>query len=199
LFGIVQGGTDFSLRRFCTAELLTLDFDGYAIGGLGLGEGYQGMINTVDRTARLLPEDKPRYLMGVGTPADIISAVKAGVDMFDCVLPTRNGRNAYAFTENGPVHLRNNEHIDSNQPIEPGCDCYCCTNFTRAAVRHFFNVGEMLGPILTSLHNLKFYQRLMGQIRDRIEKGGFTAWADERLRALGVNGGRESENSQIDY
>jgi len=199
LFGIVQGGTDFGLRRYCVAQLLTLDFDGYAIGGLGLGEGQQSMINTVSRTVRLLPEEKPRYLMGVGTPADIISAVKAGVDMFDCVLPTRNGRNAYAFTENGPVRLRNNEHIDSTQPIQPGCDCYCCTNFTRAAIRHFFNVSEMLGPILTSLHNLRFYQRLMGQIREKIEKGGFTAWADERLAALGANSGTESKKSQIDY
>jgi queuine tRNA-ribosyltransferase len=119
--------------------------------------------------------------MGVGSPADIIAAVRAGVDMFDCVLPTRNGRNAFAFTENGPVRLRNNSHIQDSQPIEPGCDCYCCVNFGRATIRHFFNCGEMLGPILVSLHNLRFYQCLMAKIRLSLKKNEFSDWAAKQL------------------
>ena len=182
LFGIVQGGIDPDLRSYCAGELLKLDFDGYAIGGLSVGEEYEDMIKTVAHTTQLLPEDKPRYLMGVGMPRDIISAVKAGVDMFDCVLPTRNGRNAFAFTEDGPVRLRNNAHINDTQPIEAGCDCYCCRRFSRGALRHFFNVGEMLGPILVSLHNLRFYQRLMAKIRVLIEKNEFGNWAAKELK-----------------
>ncbi len=177
LFAIIQGGINIDLRTYCANELVKLDFDGYAIGGLSVGEGGDNMLETVSHTAPQLPEDKPCYLMGVGTPAEIIAAVKLGVDMFDCVLPTRNGRNAFAFTENGPLRLRNSAHIEDRQPIEPGCDCYCCKNFSRAALRHFFNVKEMLGPILVSLHNLRFYQRLMAKIRKLIEKDEFTNWA----------------------
>jgi queuine tRNA-ribosyltransferase len=175
LFGITQGGIDLTLREFCTTELTKMDFDGYAIGGLAIGEGHDDMIKTVRRNAPLLPEDKPRYLMGVGMPADIIAAVMQGVDMFDCVLPTRNARNAYAFTmgrgAGKALRMRNSEHIYDNRPIETGCNCYACKHFSRAAIRHFFNVGEMLGPILTTIHNLRFYQRLMGEIRNRIEQG----------------------------
>jgi queuine tRNA-ribosyltransferase len=171
LFGITQGGIDLQMREQCAKELVKMDFDGYAIGGLAIGEGHKNMVKTVRHTAPLLPEDKPRYLMGVGMPQDIIAAVMAGVDMFDCVLPTRNARNAYAFTMAGPVRMRNNEHITDAGPIEQHCDCYACTNFSRAAIRHFFNVGEMLGPILTTIHNLRFYQRLMSEIRQRIEHG----------------------------
>ena len=178
LFGIVQGGIDLELRTYCASELVKTGFDGYAIGGLSVGEGHENMIKTVAHTAQLLPLDKPHYLMGVGTPADIIAAVKAGVDMFDCVLPTRNGRNAFAFTENGPLRLRNNVHINDPKPIEADCDCYCCRNFSRAAIRHFFNSGEMLGPILVSLHNLTFYQRLMTQIRQAIKRSKFADWAE---------------------
>lgn len=170
LFGIVQGGTDLELRTRCASELVETGFDGYALGGLSVGEGHNETIRTVTHTARLLPEDKPRYLMGVGTPKDIIAAVGAGIDMFDCVLPTRNGRNAFAFTENGPLRLRNNAHINDAQPIEAGCGCYCCRNFSRGAMRHFFNSGEMLGPILLSLHNLTFYQRLMAEIRKALKR-----------------------------
>jgi queuine tRNA-ribosyltransferase len=177
LFGIVQGGVDKELRELCAGRLRKLDFDGYAIGGLSVGEGHDMMVATVEYTAPLLPEDRPRYLMGVGTPADIIAAVQAGVDMFDCVLPTRNGRNAFAFTNEGPVRLRNNANINNNGPIETDCACYCCRNFSRGALRHFFNVGEMLGPILVSIHNITFYQRLMNQIRERIEAGSFCDWA----------------------
>jgi queuine tRNA-ribosyltransferase len=183
IFGIVQGGTDLDLRTRCARELVCLDFDGYAIGGLSVGEGHESMIRTVEHTAPLLPDQKPRYLMGVGTPADIIASVRAGVDMFDCVLPTRNGRNAYAFTSAGPLRLRNNAHSEDTGPIEHGCDCYACRTFTRCAIRHFFNVGEMLGPILVSIHNLRFYQRLMARIRNLLQTGEFGTWADRQLGA----------------
>ena len=182
LFAIVQGGTDLSLREHCAGELVKLDFDGYAIGGLSVGESRDDMIRAASYTAGFLPQDKPRYLMGVGTPADIIAAVKAGVDMFDCVLPTRNGRNAFAFTESGPIRLRNSTHIEDSEPIETGCDCYCCTNFSRGTVRHFFNSGEMLGPIMVSVHNLRFYQRLMAKIRQSLKENEFTSWAEEKLK-----------------
>jgi len=182
LFGIVQGGIDPDLRSQCAKELIKLDFDGYAIGGLSVGEGHENMINAVKATTPFLPDDKPHYLMGVGMPADIIAAVLAGIDMFDCVIPTRNGRNAFAFTEKGPLRLRNSVHSDDQAPIEADCDCYCCRNFSRATLRHFFNIGEMLGPILASMHNLRFFQRLMAQIRQNIEKGGFSDWAAENLK-----------------
>jgi queuine tRNA-ribosyltransferase len=183
MFGIVQGGTDFELRSRCAAELIDLDFDGYAIGGLSVGEGHENMVKTVNHTAPLLPQEKPRYLMGVGTPIDIIASVRAGVDMFDCVLPTRNGRNAYAFTAEGPLRLRNNTHSDDTDPIEADCDCYACRTFSRCAIRHFFSVGEMLGPILVSVHNLRFYQRLMAKIRKTIENDTFDDWSARQLAA----------------
>jgi queuine tRNA-ribosyltransferase len=182
LFGIVQGEVDLSMREYCARELVKMDFDGYAIGGLSVGEGHANMSKTVKHTTKFLPENKPRYLMGAGTAADIIAAVRAGVDMFDCVLPTRNGRNAYAFTKSGPLRLRNSVHIDKTEPVEADCDCYCCRNFSRGAIRHFFNVGEMMGPILLSIHNLRFYQRLLADIRGKIEKDEFEGWADEQLK-----------------
>jgi queuine tRNA-ribosyltransferase len=177
LFGIVQGGTNLEMRTHCAAELVKMDFDGYAIGGLSVGESHDEMIRTVTHTAGLLPEDKPRYLMGVGTPKDIVAAVRVGVDMFDCVLPTRNGRNAFAFTASGPVRLRNTAHTNDTNPIESGCECYCCRNFSRGTLRHFFNSNEMLGPILVSLHNLTFYQRLMDRIREAIKNDQFDEWS----------------------
>ena len=181
LFGIVQGGIDPALRSHCADKIVQIGFDGYAIGGLSVGEGHDHMIRTVEHTAALLPADHPRYLMGVGMPIDIIAAVRAGIDMFDCVLPTRNGRNAFAFTRQGSLRLRNSVHIDSPEPLEAECDCYACRNFTRGAIRHFFNCGEMLGPILLSLHNLTFYQRLMSDIRHHIELGGFAGWAENEI------------------
>ena len=181
LFGIVQGGTDLALRTTCARALQEVGFDGYAIGGLSVGEGHDLMILAVGHTTPYLPPERPRYLMGVGMPADIIAAVKAGVDMFDCVLPTRNGRNAYAFTANGPLRLRNSVHTDESEPVEPGCDCYACRHYTRAAIRHFFVSGEMLGPILLSMHNIRFYQRLMAQIRSALDQGVFADWAEDRL------------------
>jgi queuine tRNA-ribosyltransferase len=179
LFGIVQGGVDPDLRSTCVQELIPMNFDGYAIGGLSVGEGHDSMIRTVQYTAPLLPEDKARYLMGVGMPLDIVEAVRAGVDMFDCVLPTRNGRNAYAFTSDGPIRLRNSQYLTDTDPIEPGCPCDACRHFSKGTLRHFFNVGEMLGPILVSIHNLTYYQRLMSEIRSRIEDETFNDWADE--------------------
>ena len=177
LFGIVQGGTNLDLRTHCAQELVKTGFDGYALGGLSVGEAHDDMIRTVAHTTLLLPADKPRYLMGVGTPKDILAAVMAGVDMFDCVLPTRNGRNAFVFTENGPLRLRNNAHMNDTRPIEADCECYTCRNFSRGTLRHFFNTGEMLGPILASIHNLTFYQKLMAGIRQAIKRGELDEWA----------------------
>jgi len=181
LFAIVQGGINPELRTFCAKELVKTGFDGYAIGGLSVGEEREEMVKTVNHTTPLLPVDKPRYLMGVGMPGDIISAVMAGIDMFDCVLPTRNGRNAYAFTENGPLRLRNNTHIEDSTPLDASCDCYCCRNFSRGTLRHFFNTGEMLGPILLSVHNLTFYQRLMVKIRQAIKTNKLAEKAKELI------------------
>jgi len=184
LFAIVQGGTDLTLRTACATALQDSGFDGYAIGGLSVGEGHDLMIHTVAHTAPQLPPDRPRYLMGVGMPADILAAVRLGVDMFDCVLPTRNGRNAYAFTTHGSLRLRNSIHTEDANPVEPDCDCYTCRHYSRAAIRHFFNCGEMLGPILLSMHNIRFYQILMAQIRSAIERGIFADWADEQQQRL---------------
>jgi queuine tRNA-ribosyltransferase len=177
LFGIIQGGIDTELRAHCAGGIVKLGLDGYAIGGLSVGEGHEDMVRTVAHTTKLLPEHLPRYLMGVGTPIDIIAAVREGIDMFDCVLPTRNGRNGFAFTENGPVRLKNNAYISSTDPVDAGCDCYCCRNFSRGTLRHFFNCGEMLGSILLSIHNISFYQRLLVETRRSIERGDFTDWA----------------------
>jgi len=184
LFAVVQGGVNLPLRTQCASELVKLDFDGYAIGGLSVGEGHENMLKTVSHTIQFLPRSLPCHLMGVGTPADIIAAGRAGVDMFDCVLPTRNGRNALAFTQNGSVRLRNSTHIEDSGPVAAGCDCYCCTNFSRGTLSHFFNIREMLGPILVSLHNLRFYQSLMAKIRQAIAKNEFTDWAAEQSKIV---------------
>ncbi len=184
LFGIVQGGTDAAQRTRCAAELVRLDFDGYALGGLAVGEGHARMIQTIELTAPLLPEHKPRYLMGVGYPQDILEAVKRGIDMFDCVLPTRNGRNGLAFTYEGPLRLRNAQYAGDDQPLERGCDCYCCRNFSRGYLRHLFSVAEMLGPTLISLHNVRFFQRWLLDIRGAIRENSMSA-----LRVPGRLGG----------
>ncbi len=196
LFGIVQGQTDLTLRRACAEELIKLDFPGYALGGLSVGEGTERMLKTVRFAAPLLPENKPRYLMGVGTPADLIQCVEAGIDMFDCVMPTRNGRNALAFTSEGPIRLRNAAFIDDPSPIDSQCGCYCCLNFTRSAIRHYFNVGEMLGPILLSLHNIVFYHNLMDKIRENVENGAFPKWAAAALQSPAYKrNGQETDDS----
>jgi queuine tRNA-ribosyltransferase len=184
LFGIVQGGVNEQLRRMCAEKLIAMDFPGYAIGGCAVGEGFEAMKRVLAYTAPLLPEEKPRYLMGVGFPRDIIAAVREGVDMFDCVMPTRNGRNAYAFTASGPLRLRNSKLIRDTGPIEEGCDCYACRTFTRGAIRHYFSAGEMLGPVLVSVHNIRFYQRLMADVRQSIREGRFERFAVEDPRAM---------------
>jgi queuine tRNA-ribosyltransferase len=173
LFGIVQGSTNPQLRAYCADQLINLNLPGYAVGGLAVGEGFQAMKSVLNFVTPMLPKDKPRYLMGVGFPKDIVTAVAAGIDMFDCVMPTRNGRNAYAFTRHGIVRMKNSQYIRDKAPIEADCDCYCCLNFSRGAIRHFFFAKEMLGPILLSLHNIRFYQRLMSDIRDSIKASTF--------------------------
>jgi queuine tRNA-ribosyltransferase len=184
LFGIVQGGVDRALREHCAAKLIEMNLPGYAIGGLAVGEGFDGMKRVLEWMSPVLPADRPRYLMGVGYPRDMVAAVGSGVDMFDCVLPTRNGRNASAFTAAGSIRLRNSRFQREIRPIEEGCDCYACRHFSCGSIRHFFLAGEMLGPILVSLHNMRFYQRFMADIRQAIERGEFARFAanDERCR-----------------
>ena len=183
LFGIVQGGTDEKLRTQCAQALVKMDLPGYALGGLAVGEGFEAMKQTLETATSLLPANKPRYLMGVGYPRDIIAGVANGIDMFDCVLPTRNGRNAYAFTSAGAIRLRNTQYSLDIRPIDEKCDCYACRHFTRGAIRHFFLASEMLGPILVSLHNIRFYQRLMADIRLAIGEGRFAQFCADDARA----------------
>jgi queuine tRNA-ribosyltransferase len=171
LFAIVQGGTDVCLRVQCARALVDLDFPGYALGGFSVGETPAQMVATLGPTAAELPADKPRYLMGVGRPKDILAAVQAGIDMFDCVLPTRNGRNAAAFTAEGVVKIRNARHKRDAGPLESCCPCYACRTFSRAYLHHLFLAGEMLGPTLLSLHNVAFYCRLLTKVREAIEHG----------------------------
>ena len=185
LFAVLQGGVDPELRAESAANLCKLDLPGYAIGGLSVGESHAEMLHVLDHTVPLLPEDRPHYLMGVGRPQDIIEAVARGIDMFDCVLPTRNGRNAMAFTAAGPVRLRNAEHERSTGPVEPGCPCPVCRQFSRGYIRHLFQADEMLGPILLSLHNVNFFVRLMAEIRRAICEGRFDAYRADALVRLG--------------
>ncbi len=178
LFGIVQGGTDPDARAWSAERITNIDLPGYAIGGVAVGESPDDIAKVVRHTAPLLPEAKPRYLMGVGYERDLLAAVLAGVDMFDCVLPTRNGRNANAFTPSGQIRLRNSQYADDPAPIEPGCDCLACVGrapgaatgqpFSRAYLRHLFIAGEMLGPILVTIHNLRYFQRFMADVRSTI-------------------------------
>jgi queuine tRNA-ribosyltransferase len=176
LYGIVQGGLDVALRRACLGRLVEIGFDGYALGGLSVGEPPPEMHAFLDAFAHELPADRPRYLMGVGTPRDLVAAVGAGIDQFDCVLPTRNGRKGYAFTSAGPVRLRNACHRESDAPLDSACACYTCRTFSRSYLRHLFMSGEVLGGALVSLHNIAFYQALMGQMRTAIAAGTFADW-----------------------
>src|SRR5205807_10277539 len=165
---IVQGGTDVELRHACAAALVAMDFPGYALGGFSVGETPAQMLTALAPTTAALPGDKPRYLMGVGRPEDLLAAIGHGIDMFDCVLPTRNGRNASAFTADGPLRLRNACHKRDPGPIESDCDCYTCRHFSRAYLHHLFAADEMLGPTLSTIHNLAYYFRLMRQARASI-------------------------------
>ncbi len=171
LFGINQGGINPQLREQSAKELIDIGFDGYAIGGLAVGEGQELMFQVLDYTPDFLPQDKPRYLMGVGKPSDIIGAVARGVDMFDCVLPTRVARNAKAFTSHGEVNIRNAKHAEVPAPLDANCACRCCTSFSRAYLHHLTKAGEILGAMLMTEHNLHFYQDLMKRIRKAISDG----------------------------
>jgi queuine tRNA-ribosyltransferase len=181
LFGIVQGGMNVELRRRCAAELVALDFPGYALGGFSVGEPSQTMYDVLGDSAAALPADKPRYLMGVGQPRDLLEAVARGIDMFDCVLPTRNGRNAQAFAMSGTLRLRNACHKRDSTPLESDCPCYTCRNFSRAYLHHLFLAEEMLGPQLLSLHNIAFFMRLMDQVRQAIEEQRFESFRADSL------------------
>jgi queuine tRNA-ribosyltransferase len=168
LFGIQQGGLDQALRKASADALIQFGFDGYAVGGLAVGEGHEAMCACLDYAPGQLPEDKPRYLMGVGKPDDIVEAVRRGIDMFDCVLPTRSGRTGQAFTADGPLNIRNARFAEDQEPLEPGCPCPTCTKFERAYVHHLVRSGEILGAMLMTEHNLWFYQKLMKGLRDAI-------------------------------
>ncbi|MCL4109600.1 UNVERIFIED_CONTAM: hypothetical protein GTU68_049193 [Idotea baltica] len=168
LFGIVQGAIDSSMREKSATELLPLDFPGYAVGGLSVGEDPVDMYSTLDFTTPFLPANKPRYLMGVGRPIDIVESIVRGIDLFDCVMPTRNGRNAMTFTSQGKVKLRNKCHEKDQSALDPACGCLACTNYSRGYLRHLFMSKEMLGPILASIHNLTFYQKTIRDLRDAI-------------------------------
>ncbi len=178
LFGIVQGGMYDELRRQSIAALQEVGFDGYAIGGLSVGESKQDMDNVMQALLPHMPVDKPRYLMGVGTPADLVRGVALGVDMFDCVLPTRNGRNGYLFTSQGVVKIRNAQHRSADIPLDPECACYTCANFSRAYLHHLDRCGEMLGAMLMTRHNLHYYHDLMARLRAGIETGTFRTLVD---------------------
>jgi queuine tRNA-ribosyltransferase len=175
-FAIVQGGLNLELRAECARELVAMDFPGYALGGFSVGESPEAMHAALPACAALLPANRPRYLMGVGRPQDLLAGVGAGIDMFDCVMPTRNGRNALAFTSDGPIRLRNAKHRRDSGPVESGCRCYCCANYSRAYLHHLFAADEMLGPTLLSLHNLAFYLRLMRETREAIRGGRFATF-----------------------
>jgi len=186
LFGIVQGGMYEHLRQRSLDGLVALDFDGYAIGGLSVGEPKDDMIKVLDYVAHQMPADKPRYLMGVGTPADIIDAVSRGIDMFDCVMPTRNARNAHIFTSQGVLKLRNARFKEDTRPLDPTCSCYTCRNFSRAYLHHLDKCNEMLGAQLNTIHNLHFYQQLMQGLRQALEQGRFTAFVEEFSQSQAV-------------
>jgi len=177
LFGIQQGALDQDLRRQSAEALAEIGFDGYAIGGLAVGEGQQAMFATLDFAPGQLPVDRPRYLMGVGKPDDLVGAVERGVDMFDCVLPTRSGRNGQAFTWNGPLNMRNARHAEDTGPVDARCSCPTCGTYTRAYLHHLIKSGEMLGAMLLTEHNLSFYQQLMQSMRDAVAKRRFDAFA----------------------
>jgi queuine tRNA-ribosyltransferase len=197
LFGIVQGGVHRGLRAESAAALTTIGFDGYAIGGLAVGEGYDLMVATIASTEPLLPVERPRYLMGVGKPPDIIAAVGLGVDLFDCVIPTRSGRTAQAFTRDGPINIRNARFAEDQGPLDPDCGCPACRSYARAYLHHLVKAEEILGPMLLTQHNVTFYQDLMAASRAAIVEGRFAAYAAAFLARYG-GGGPEPESETVD-
>jgi len=177
LFGIVQGGMHEVLRDESLAGLDKIGFDGMAIGGLSVGEPKEDMVRILAHTAPKMPAHKPRYLMGVGTPEDLVHSVQAGIDMFDCVMPTRNARNGHLFTRFGDIKIKNARHKTDTGPLDSSCTCYTCSNFTRSYLHHLFRAGEILGSMLNTIHNLHFYQTIMAEMRTAIEAGTLTDWA----------------------
>ena len=183
-FGIVQGGVFPDLRRESAEQTVAVGFEGYAIGGLSVGEPIDQMYSIVDETARHLPADRPRYLMGAGTPEDLVNCVARGIDMFDCVLPTRNARNGQLFTSLGRINIKNARYAEDDGPVDPNCRCYTCTHYSRAYLRHLHNAGEMTGGALNTLHNLAFYLDTMKRIREAIKLGIFDSFRQEFLRSV---------------
>jgi len=177
LFGIVQGSVFPDLRAESVAALTNIGFEGYAVGGLAVGEGQEAMFTTLECTTPLLPGDKPRYLMGVGTPSDLIGAVRRGIDMFDCVMPTRSGRTGRAYTRGGVINIRNARHAEDNRPLDPACACPACRNHSHAYLHHLFKANEMLGPMLLTWHNIQYYQDLMAELRAGILAGNLAGTA----------------------
>ena len=188
LFGIVQGGMYEDLREVSVAGLKAIEFDGYAIGGLSVGEPKEDMVRILDHTAPLIPKNKPRYLMGVGKPEDLVEGVRRGIDMFDCVMPTRNARNGHLFVNTGVIKIRNAAHKTDIAPLDDTCDCYTCKNYSRAYLHHLDKCKEILGSQLNTLHNLHFYQKVMQGLRDAIEQGKLDTFVEEfyALRDLPV-------------
>ena len=179
LFGIVQGGMFENLRQESLDALVDMDFPGYAVGGVSVGEPKEEMLRIMAHTPHRLPENKPRYLMGVGTPEDLVDGVAAGVDMFDCVMPTRNARNGHMFTRFGDLKIRNARYKTEEAPVDASCSCYTCRNFSRAYMHHLDRCGEMLGPMLSSIHNLHYYLNLMQEVRDALDAGRFGAFTQQ--------------------
>jgi queuine tRNA-ribosyltransferase len=200
LFGIVQGGMYEDLREVSANGLTAIGYDGYAIGGLSVGEPEDERNRIIEQVVPLLPGSKPRYLMGVGKPEDIVEAVRRGIDMFDCVIPTRNARTGFLYTQNGILRIRNSRYRDDTRPVDEGCDCYTCRHYSRAYLRHLDKCGEILGSRLNTIHNLHYYQFLMRQIRAAIETGNFDEFSRDfyvRLAAGDSPGGNSKENGGI--
>jgi queuine tRNA-ribosyltransferase len=191
MFGIIQGGLFEDLRRHCVEQMAQLPFEGFAVGGLGVGESEAELHSIGHFTAGLLPPDRPRYLMGVGRPQDLVSAVRAGFDMFDCVIPTRNARNGTLYTWAGKLNIKRAEFAADPRPLDDACDCYCCTNFSRAYLRHLYVSGEILAAELNSLHNLYFYHRLMDKCREAIRTGQAARWRE-------ISAGADASESQTE-
>jgi len=187
LFGIIQGSVYKDLRESSAVDLVKMDFDGYAIGGLAVGEPIDVMYDIVNFTTDFMPDNKPRYLMGVGRPENILEAIARGIDMFDCVMPTRNARNSYLFTSEGILSMRNAKYVDDFSPVDPNCNCYTCRNFSRAYLRHMFIAKEILVLQLASIHNLHFYLNLVRDARKKIIEGAFSDWKNETIKKISKN------------
>lgn len=185
LFGIIQGGTYEELRQISLEGLINIGFDGYAVGGLAVGEPKEDMHRILEYVCPQIPEDKPRYLMGVGKPEDLVEGVRRGIDMFDCVMPTRNARNGHLFVTDGVVKIRNAKHKDDTTPLDPQCDCYTCKHYSKAYLHHLDKCNEILGARLNTIHNLRYYQRLMEQLRNAIEQGNLENFVADFYAKIG--------------